>query len=154
MTNKNTTQSLGFVIGTLGGAVLGSVLAYLIAMVIRKRIRQLQSAVHPFEPEPQRSIPLETGIEIPLPSQAATSQDADARLAAPAVPSRELLRKIDGIGPKTESVLYAAGIETFAVLSKQTPESLQAILDAAGLPKVVNPATWAQQAALIAASQN
>lgn len=57
------------------------------------------------------------------------------------------LQIIEGIGPKMEEVLKANGVDNWADLSKQTPESLRAILDKYGDSyRIIDPATWAKQA--------
>lgn len=61
------------------------------------------------------------------------------------------LKKIEGIGPAMARILNEAGITTFAALAAKSPAELQAILDAAGAPRITNPATWPEQAALAAA---
>ncbi len=70
--------------------------------------------------------------------------------AAPSPAAEDDLKKIEGIGPKIDAALKAAGIRTFADLAAKTPEELQAILDAAGFARISNPETWAEQAALAA----
>lgn len=61
---------------------------------------------------------------------------------------------IEGIGPKLNEILQQAGIHTFADLSAATPESISAILAAAGPRyKLADPSSWPQQAALCAAAQ-
>lgn len=62
--------------------------------------------------------------------------------------ARDDLTQIEGIGPKTQQVLYAAGITTFQQLADSTPDALRKILDDAGLRLGV-PASWPEQAALI-----
>ncbi len=60
------------------------------------------------------------------------------------------LTQIEGIGPKSQSVLYAAGITTFAQLAKADPEQLRGILQDAKLnPKLLAPETWPEQSILI-----
>jgi len=62
------------------------------------------------------------------------------------------LTKIEGIGPKIEQVLAAAGITTFAQLAATPVAQLRAILDAAGNRyRITDPTTWPDQAALAAA---
>ncbi|MEL6717305.1 MAG: 50S ribosomal protein L27 [Bacteroidota bacterium] len=64
------------------------------------------------------------------------------------------LTKIEGIGPKIESLLKDAGITTFALLSEADPEKIREILLAAGNRyKMHNPTTWPKQAALAAADK-
>jgi len=58
-------------------------------------------------------------------------------------------KKIEGIGPKIETVLYAAGINTYADLRASDTETLRAILDTAGSAfKMHDPETWPYQADL------
>jgi predicted flap endonuclease-1-like 5' DNA nuclease len=62
------------------------------------------------------------------------------------------LTKLEGIGPKVEQVLVAAGITTFAQLAATPVAQLRAILDAAGSRyRITDPTTWPDQAALAAA---
>ncbi len=60
------------------------------------------------------------------------------------------LKVIEGIGPKLESVLKQAGIKTYRDLAARSVEELQAILDTAGVARISNPQTWAEQAKLAA----
>ena len=78
------------------------------------------------------------------------AEEAPAPKAASKPASEDDLRKIEGIGPKIEAALKAAGIRTFADLAAKTPEELQAVLDAAGFARISNPETWPEQAALAA----
>lgn len=57
------------------------------------------------------------------------------------------LQIVEGIGPKMESVLKENDVTSHSDLSKQTPDSLQAILGKYGDKyKIIDPSTWAQQA--------
>lgn len=61
------------------------------------------------------------------------------------------LKKIEGIGPKIEQVLNAAGISTFSQLASMNAEKVQAILDnAEGNFAGNNPISWSEQASLAA----
>lgn len=62
------------------------------------------------------------------------------------------LTKIEGIGPKINSVFQAAGITTFAKLAETEIGVLQQALDDAGI-RLGDPATWPQQAKLAAAGE-
>jgi predicted flap endonuclease-1-like 5' DNA nuclease len=62
------------------------------------------------------------------------------------------LRKIEGIGPKFQATLQAAGIETFAQLASTDPVDLKQIIVDAGI-RLGDPTTWPEQAAL-AATEN
>ena len=58
---------------------------------------------------------------------------------------------IEGIGPKINGVLHAAGVHTFAALAEMDVPSISKILDAAGPNfKLANPGSWAEQARLCA----
>jgi predicted flap endonuclease-1-like 5' DNA nuclease len=70
-------------------------------------------------------------------------------------PASDKLTRIEGIGPKISSVLQEAGITTFAQLADATPEQIEQILAEADprLPRLANPATWPEQAALAATGE-
>jgi predicted flap endonuclease-1-like 5' DNA nuclease len=58
---------------------------------------------------------------------------------------------VEGIGPKIEELLKAAGINTLDELSNTTVARLYEILDAAGDNfRLAKPATWPRQAGLAA----
>ena len=69
-------------------------------------------------------------------------------------PVMEDLKRIEGIGPKIEEVLYAAGITSYAQLAQMTPEQIRGLLAAEG-GNLVNhdPTTWADQAKLAAVGE-
>lgn len=61
------------------------------------------------------------------------------------------LKVVEGVGPKIESLLNEAGINTWAQLADAPTEQVQAILDEAGPRyRMHDPATWAKQARLAA----
>jgi len=84
-----------------------------------------------------------------------TGADAGHHHEIPAEPktgAADDLTKIEGIGPKVQGLLNAAGIMTFAQLAAKTPEQLDEILDAAGsIYKAMDETSWPKQAALAAA---
>lgn len=59
------------------------------------------------------------------------------------------LKKMEGIGPKVESVLNAAGVKTFVALAQADVEKLREVLAAAKL-QMMDPSGWIEQAALAA----
>lgn len=64
------------------------------------------------------------------------------------------LTAVEGIGPKINELLNAAGIKTFAQLSTATVPQMRAILDKGGARyRIANPSTWAQQGALAAGNK-
>ncbi|MDG1874772.1 MAG: DNA-directed RNA polymerase subunit beta' [Mariniblastus sp.] len=70
------------------------------------------------------------------------------------VASNDDLTLIEGIGPKVQEVLNAAGITSLGQLSAVTPDQIKEILAASGgLLANMNPATWPDQAQLAAAGE-
>ena len=65
------------------------------------------------------------------------------------VNGKDDLKVIEGIGPKVEEILHAAGIYQFHELAVTHVAKLEEVLNAAGL-QMMNPGTWPEQAALIA----
>lgn len=64
------------------------------------------------------------------------------------------LKIIEGIGPKIEQLLKAAGIKDWKALAKATVEEIQAVLDQAGDNyRLADPGTWPKQAALAVAGK-
>lgn len=60
------------------------------------------------------------------------------------------LQAVEGIGPKVDAALKAAGIGNWEKLSMTTPERLQAILDAGGKQfRAIDPTSWPEQARLL-----
>jgi len=59
------------------------------------------------------------------------------------------LKIVEGIGPKIEELLHAAGIKTWKVLSETPSERIKEILDAAGPNfQIHDPGTWPEQSRL------
>lgn len=77
-----------------------------------------------------------------------------APMKAGAAPGGDDLKKIEGIGPKIESLLKEAGIHTFSDLENTPAEKVREILDAAGPTfNLADPDTWGKQAGLAAAGK-
>lgn len=96
-------------------------------------------------------------------SLAAEAPAAEAPKAAPAAKAAKIdlpngksikqddLKMVEGIGPKIEGLLHAAGITTWEELANAPTEQVQAILDEAGPRyRMHEPTTWAKQARLAA----
>jgi ribosomal protein L31 len=83
--------------------------------------------------------------------------DSEIEKPAPKVKkanSGDDLTIIEGIGPKANEVLIAAGITTFSLLASTTADKVKEILDAAEAKvQHLDPTTWAQQAQLAADSK-
>jgi len=62
------------------------------------------------------------------------------------------LTRIEGIGPKINSLLQEAGITSFAQLADTDVSELDEILDTAGIT-IADPKTWPEQAELAAGNQ-
>lgn len=85
-------------------------------------------------------------------ADAGHADHAEAKTEEAAAPTKEDLTKIEGIGPKVQELLYAAGIMTYAQLAAKTPEQLDEIMDAAGsIYKAMDETSWPKQAGLAAA---
>lgn len=87
------------------------------------------------------------------PKAEAPKKETPKAAAAPAAKAKasgkDDLKKIEGIGPKCAEHLNNGGINTFAELADAKIERVQEILDEAGPRyKIINPSTWAEQAAL------
>lgn len=84
----------------------------------------------------------QTAVEGPIPTAEKGS--------AVETPAGDDLEIVEGIGPKINSILQAAGIRTFAQLAAADVAQLEEILRAAGMRRINNPATWPEQARLAA----
>ena len=84
-----------------------------------------------------------------------TAKKAATKKAAPKKSStKDDLTKIEGIGPKAAEALTAAGLATFADVSKSTPTKIKKILDESeGKFAAMDPGTWTKQAKLAAADK-
>jgi len=90
-------------------------------------------------------------------TKATTEKKPAAKKAAPKKTTakksnaKDDLTKIEGIGPKAAEALTAAGLATFADVSKSTPTKIKKILDEAeGKFGAMDPGTWTKQAKLAA----
>ena len=89
-------------------------------------------------------------IEVAKPKAKAKKATATKKTTAKKAVT-DKLTKIEGIGPKIEKLLKAAGVVTFADLSKATQKTLKAVLAEAGSRyKMHDPTSWPQQAELAA----
>ena len=82
--------------------------------------------------------------------QEKNAKSTDSRLTAKQTVT-DNLKKIEGIGPKIESLLNEAGIRTYTDLENTDADTLKQLLAKAGSQfRLHNPETWPQQAALAA----
>jgi hypothetical protein len=73
----------------------------------------------------------------------------DAAVRTQAERTADDLKRIEGIGPKVEKVLNAAGITTFDTLARANGAEVKQLLNSAGL-QMMNPEGWMEQAELAA----
>jgi predicted flap endonuclease-1-like 5' DNA nuclease len=101
-------------------------------------------------PLPIEEIPLGEMPVIDM-TQEDPSLSADETAASPSEspPEPDDLTRIEGIGPKINATLQAAGIQTFAQLADQEPAAIKQILVDGGI-RIGYPRTWPEQAALAA----
>jgi len=93
--------------------------------------------------------PKKTAEKKPAAKKAAPKKAAPAKKSAKK--SADDLTKIEGIGPKASEALVAAGLATFADLSKAKVPAIQKILDESdGKFGMMKPATWPKQAKMAA----
>jgi predicted flap endonuclease-1-like 5' DNA nuclease len=78
--------------------------------------------------------PVETPLPEPAPAGELAEEEGDD------------LTMVDGIGPKTNEALKAAGISTYAALGEMKPDAITAALHAQGVRPGGNIDTWPQQA--------
>ncbi|HIQ15874.1 MAG TPA: 50S ribosomal protein L21 [Leucothrix sp.] len=93
--------------------------------------------------------PKKTAEKKPAAKKAAPKKAAPVKKSAKK--SADDLTKIEGIGPKASEALVAAGLATFADLSKAKVPAIQKILDESdGKFGMMKPATWPKQAKMAA----
>lgn len=92
-----------------------------------------------------RSAKEEPEIEAHVEEGAPEEELEEMEAAAPSKPDN--LAILEGIGPKVESLLHEAGINTFAQLAEADVAKLNEILDANKL-QMLDPASWPEQAKL------
>ncbi len=86
----------------------------------------------------------ETAVE-----EAPVAEEVVEETVADAPSEPDVLKKLEGIGPKVEQVLNESGITTYAELAKSDADKLREILAEAKL-QMMNPDSWAEQAGLAA----
>ena len=145
--------------------VIGLLLLFLLWWLFFRR-RRPAPLLPPAEP-PRRMTPAGPPAQPVMPDPLAYNPvpESPTRLTTPAVdtfdvvpePSLSIvsepdnLKRIEGIGPRIESILNSAGITTFRALSNTPVERLREILNAAELRgSFGDPTSWPEQARLAA----
>ncbi len=145
----------------LFGALLGWLLSWLLNRNRWRRDALLAAHTTP-SPAPAAA-PVRSTAPDPLPTAVTPSASSFAATSAAAAMAAGITKKlktpegydnfeiIEGIGPKINGLLHAAGIHSFDRLAGTEVAALSKILDAAGPNfRLANPETWARQAALCA----
>ena len=104
-------------------------------------------------PKKAKAAPKKAAVPVEAaPAVAKKAAEPTAPAAAPAsAGAADKLTKIEGIGPKVNELLNAAGIMTFAQLGGASYDQLKGILaDAGSRYQMMDPTTWPQQSQLAA----
>ncbi len=90
-----------------------------------------------------------------VPAEEAEAEAEEEAAAEEPPPPPDDLKVVEGIGPKIESVLQAAGITTYAQLAAADPAHISEVLEASDprLRRLADPTTWPEQASLAAAGR-
>lgn len=128
------------------------------AVVQGKASRPVAPKEHKAEPQkaPKKTAPPATGKSHSVKAVAdepavAEKTESVAAEAAPAAAEKDNLTRIEGIGPKIEELLHAAGINTFANLGAASADDIRKILAGAGGRFAAHdPETWPQQSQMAA----
>ncbi len=104
------------------------------------------SAPAPVTPPEPAATPV---VEVPPPTKEAKPAKRASK-AKSASAQADDLKIVEGIGPKMEKALNAAGITTFAQLAASTDAQIHAAIEAAGMRFAPSVPTWAKQAAYAA----
>ncbi len=109
----------------------------------------------PVEETPVEEAPAKEAAVEEVPAEETPAEEAPVaeevveETVADAPSEPDVLKKLEGIGPKVEQILNEAGITTYAELAKSDAEKLREILAEAKL-QMMNPDSWAEQAGLAA----
>ena len=137
---------LGFVLGLLAGWLLHWLLT-------RRRHQVVPTHVEPATPvpPPTAAMPVADLSPSEVIAHARPIDVGAARASGFNLKHADDLTIVEGIGPKTDELLRANGIESFAQLAGLQLTDLLALLEHGGPNfRLANPATWAEQARLAA----
>ncbi|MEL6922979.1 MAG: glutamine synthetase beta-grasp domain-containing protein [Bacteroidota bacterium] len=100
----------------------------------------------------KKSVPKKIAVTKPTPKKAAAPKKTTPKktVTKPKAPKQpDDLKVVEGIGPKIESLLHAAGIKTYAQLARASQTRLKKVLEDAGSRyRMHDPGTWPEQSAL------
>jgi len=115
-----------------------------------RRVTTAEPPARPVMPEPTLYTPVpESPSRLVTPELEPFGLAPEPNLSVVSEPDN--LKRIEGIGPRIESILNSAGITTFRALSNTPVERLREILNAAELRgSFGDPTSWPEQARLAA----
>ena len=94
---------------------------------------------------------MESNVQAQAASAAAPKTKKKDKSGKSTAQSTDNLQKVEGIGPKIESLLQEDGISSWRVLAECSKERIQEVLDNAGPKyKLADPSTWPKQAEMCA----
>lgn len=105
----------------------------------------VEAKVEPPPPAPEPAPVIEAPPVVAETPKAEPAQSAPAASNAP-----DDLKVIEGIGPKMENALKAAGLDTYAKLAQTAETEIRAAVQAAGMRFAPSIPTWAEQASYAA----
>ncbi|MEO6295662.1 MAG: hypothetical protein ABIO74_01050 [Dokdonella sp.] len=147
------TATGGSALWLLLGFVLGWIVCRLVSRRARRSVTPEQRIETPMPAQPLASISPQPAQD-PVPVGPSPSRMIDvgaARAAGFNMKHADDLTIIEGIGPKTDELLRANGIERFVQVAQLHVDDFLDILERGGPNfRLANPATWAQQASLAA----
>jgi small subunit ribosomal protein S2 len=157
VTQKPDTREVCSMIGStfaafVALALAGAGLALLVWWLWRLWQGDKEEAVAPS----RAAAAIEIEAEAPAAEATVTVVEAEAEVEEPAEdvesPAPDDLKRIEGIGPKIESVLQGGDISTYAQLADADPDEIREILRESdpGLLRIAHPISWSKQAALAA----
>lgn len=111
-------------------------------------VKALQAAAAPALPSAAEPVAA-PAVEAPA-AAPAVEPEPPAPEPEPEPAEPDDLTKVEGIGPKMDAALKAAGITTFARLAQTSEDDLRAAIEAAGMRFAPSVTTWAEQAAYAA----
>ncbi len=119
------------------------------------RLPRDKSVAAPKKAEKAAAAPKATAkVEVKTEAKVEAKPAAPKKTAAKVASTKDDLKIIEGVGPKIEELLNAAGINSFKDLSESNTDALKAILEGGGKRYAIhNPSTWAEQAGLAAAGK-
>jgi predicted flap endonuclease-1-like 5' DNA nuclease len=105
------------------------------------------AVVTPVSEEKAQDMPVPAAEEVPMEVPQRAAEIPMASASAPIKPDD--LTIVEGIGPKINGILQAAGVNTFQQLAALEPQHIMEILTAAGI-RLADPKSWPEQARLAA----